>query len=79
MGLMQSLSFASRAVGQLLDVDHTTLVPTRCSQYLNFLMDLTVQFIQEKSTLLLTFWPIKGLIQDRVCFRIVDDHPEEGL
>ena len=43
--IIQSQLFASRAVGQLFDVDQTALAPTRCSQRPNFKMDLTVQSV----------------------------------
>ena len=33
VGLVQSWSFALRAVGQLFDLDRTTLAPARCSQF----------------------------------------------
>ena len=65
VGVMQSRWFVSRAVGPLFDLDQTDLAPTRCSQLLNFRMDLTVQFVWAKSTLLSTFWPI-NLLQDCV-------------
>ena len=45
VGLMQSRLFASSAVGQLFDVDQTTLTPTKRFQRLNFKMDLTVHSV----------------------------------
>ena len=36
MALMQSQLFALGAVGELFDVDHTTLAPVRSSKHLNF-------------------------------------------
>ena len=45
IGLMQPQSFASRAVGQLFDVDQTALAPAKYSQHLNFRMNLTLQFV----------------------------------
>ena len=65
VGLMWSRSFASRAVGQLFDVDWTALAPSRYSHCLNFTMNVTVQSRQTKSTLWLTFSLLKTF------FRIV--------
>ena len=53
-----------RAVSQLFDVDRTTSAPTKCSQHLDFNMDLTVQFVWAKSPLWLMFPLIKGLLYD---------------
>ena len=45
VGLMQSWSFASRAFGQLFDVERTASMSARCSQRLNLKMDLTIQSV----------------------------------
>ena len=64
LDLTQSRSFASGAVGQLVDIDWIALVPARCSQCLNFLADLTVQFSMGKEhTFLRTFW-LKCVLPD---------------
>ena len=65
---MQSWSFASRAVSQLFNVDQTTLASTICSQCVNFLMDLTLQFVGQRAHFLAMLRPIKGLLQDCLCF-----------
>ena len=45
-------------------VDQTALALARCSQCLNFKMDLIVQSVLAVGSLLPTFQPIKGLVQD---------------
>lgn len=51
IGHVQSQSFASRAAGKLVDIDQTSSTSARCSQHVNFKMDLIVQSVMETSTL----------------------------